>query len=112
MNTPSPQVWLNDRLWPQAEASIAVADRGFLLADGLFETIRITNGAPCHFAAHLRRLHEGCAVLALPPPRLAKGGTLADALQATLAANGIIHGSARLTWSRGAGPRGLLPSGS
>ncbi len=105
-----PFVWLNDRLVVQDDAHISATDRGFLLADGVFETVRVAHGGPCHLMAHLRRLQDGCAVLNLPPPAVVCSA-IGEAVQATIAANGIEHGSVRLTWTRGSGPRGLLPSG-
>lgn len=105
--TPSqPIVWLNGALVPLDQARISPADRGLLLADGLFETIQISDGQPRNLPAHLRRLAQGCDILGLAPPQ-----GIAEALNATLAANGINDGSARLTWTRGPGLRGLLPSG-
>jgi branched-chain amino acid aminotransferase len=105
-----PFIWLNDRLVVQDEAHISATDRGFLLADGVFETVRVAHGGPCHLMAHLRRLQDGCAVLNLPLPAVVCRA-IGEAVQATIAANGIDHGSVRLTWTRGSGPRGLLPSG-
>jgi len=102
----SATVWLNGRLRDIADAQIAPNDRGFLLADGLFETIRITNGQTPHLARHLARLAEGCAILRLPAPdrRL-----LAQAISDLLRATKLSDGSLRLTVTRGTGPRGLVP---
>jgi branched-chain amino acid aminotransferase len=104
---PPPIVWLNGALVPLDQAVISPADRGFLLADGLFETIQVTHGSPRNLPAHLRRLAVGCDVLGLAQPE-----NIPEALIATLHANGLSEGSARITWTRGAGPRGLLPAGT
>ncbi len=61
-------VWLNGRLLAAADAHIDIADRGFLLADGLFETMLAREGAIEHLDAHLARLAEGAAVLGIPIP--------------------------------------------
>jgi branched-chain amino acid aminotransferase len=103
-------LWLNGALIPAAEARIAPDDRGLLLGDGLFETIRVQAGAPRHLAAHLARLRRGAQVIGLPLPALDWPtldwpAVLAD----TLAANGLTEGSLRLTVTRGSGPRGLPP---
>jgi branched-chain amino acid aminotransferase/4-amino-4-deoxychorismate lyase len=85
---------------------IAAGDRGFTLGDGLFETVLAEAGVLAHLAAHLDRLAAGCAVLGLPEPDRAEAErrmrrALADAgLQDTRAA-------VRLTWTAGAGGRGL-----
>ena len=39
-------LWLNGNLVPAEEAQIDPRDRGFLLGDGVFETIRPQNGQP------------------------------------------------------------------
>jgi branched-chain amino acid aminotransferase len=97
---------LNGRLTEAATARIDPADRGFLLADGLFETLRAYAGRPFALDAHLARLSDGAAALDLPMPPTAE---LAAAVAETLQANGHREASIRITLTRGAGPRGLLP---
>ncbi|MCE2565326.1 aminotransferase class IV [Komagataeibacter sp. FNDCF1] len=99
-------VWLDGRLLSAAQARIDPADRGFLLGDGVFETMRVAGGRACHFARHMDRLAHGAAVLHMPPPDRA---TVAAGVQALLAACALVSGSLRLTLTRGTGPRGLLP---
>ena len=100
-------VWLNGRLLAVADARIAPDDRGLLLADGVFETIRLQDAAPCHLPAHLARLRTGAALLGIPIPHT--DAALAAALSATAAANRLADGALRLTLTRGPGPRGLSP---
>lgn len=100
-------VWLNGSLLSEADARIAPDDRGLLLADGVFETIRLQGAAPCHLPAHLKRLHIGAALLGIPIPHT--DATLAAALSATAAANRLANGILRLTLTRGPGLRGLSP---
>ncbi len=102
-----PIVWLDGRLVEAARARIDPADRGFLLADGLFETIRVAGGEAWRLDAHLARLFAGAEVLELPVP--VAGRALADAMAEVIAANGLAEGSLRLTLTRGPGPRGLVP---
>ena len=45
--------------------SIDADDRGFLLGDGLFETIRIYEGTPFRLESHLDRLRAGAAALGI-----------------------------------------------
>jgi len=42
-NRPS-TVWINGRLEPAGKALLTVADRGFQVGDGIFETIRVVGG--------------------------------------------------------------------
>ncbi len=103
----SPTVWLDGALTSEAIARIAPADRGLLLADGVFETIRIRAGSPMHWERHLRRLHAAAALLDIAMPH--SDPALHDALMALCADNQAADGSARLTLTRGPGPRGLAP---
>lgn len=100
-------VWLNGRLSAEDEARIAPADRGLLLGDGLFETLRVAGEHPVRLDRHLARLRAGAAVLGLPVPLDDAG--LAAAMAALLRRCGLEDASLRLTLTRGPGPRGLLP---
>ena len=97
--------WLNGA-WRE-EACVSAADRGFLLGDGLFETIYVEAGAATFLDEHLARLHAGLAELqiaaALPKNMDEVIGDLAHL-------NGLAHDAAsvRLTVTRGPGPRGLV----
>lgn len=81
-------------------------DRGFLLGDGLFETILAIAGRPRFLEQHLTRLARGCAVLGLTAPdeRVAR-----RAVDEALAAAGLdeVRAAVRLTWTAGSGGRGL-----
>ncbi|WP_284198602.1 aminotransferase class IV, partial [Azospirillum oryzae] len=100
-------IWLNGRLMPAEEARIDPADRGFTLGDGLFETIRIKDGALRHLPRHLDRLGAGSALLRLPLPH--DSVELTGAMAALIEATGVADGVLRLTLSRGTGARGVLP---
>tara|TARA_R110002072_G_scaffold727_21_gene5377 strand:+ start:1728 stop:2633 length:906 start_codon:yes stop_codon:yes gene_type:complete len=99
------QVYLAGRLIPLHDAAISVQDRGYTLGDGLFETLAIRQGQALHLTAHLDRLANGAAQLALPLP--ASATQMARQLTDLIAVNQIREGSARLTVSRGTGDRGL-----
>ena len=60
-------IHLNGRLMPASETRIAATDRGFLLGDGLFETLRVRDGRAVAVHRHLARLAEGLAFLGFPP---------------------------------------------
>ena len=100
------KIHLNGRLVDQAEARIDPLDRGLLLADGLFETLRAYTGHPFRLEAHLARLTAGARLLGIPLPTATE---LASSVGATLSANRLERASIRITVTRGTGPRGLLP---
>lgn len=98
-------VMLNGVLHAEDEARIAPGDRGFTLGDGLFETMRVKGGVIAREAAHLARLAAGARVIGLALPPLDLPGLAGQLLEA----NGLEDAVLRLTVSRGAGPRGVLP---
>ena len=98
------KLWLNGAIRDAARARIAADDRGFTLGDGVFETLRVQAGRILRPDAHLRRLRDGAAVLGIPVRH--GDESLLQAMAQTLAANGILDGSLRLTLSRGPAPRG------
>lgn len=53
---------------PLAEARVPVTDRGFLLGDGVFDTVRTCGGRPFLLGDHLDRLRRSCGALAMPTP--------------------------------------------
>lgn len=100
-------VWLNGE-FRDGGAAIDVADRGFLLGDGAFETLYVENGRPAFLGEHLARLHRGFAALKITPPE-----ALSEmrAIIARLAhENRFSEGraAARITVTRGPGGRGLV----
>ena len=80
---------------------IAQDDRGFLLGDGVFETMRVSGQRIRLTDAHRNRFEAACAALDLVcPARWADVET---------AAAGLADGTLRLTLTRGPGPRGIGP---
>jgi branched-subunit amino acid aminotransferase/4-amino-4-deoxychorismate lyase len=59
----SHDVILNGELVPQNEARISIDDRGFLLGDGAFETLRVYHGTPFLLDEHLGRLFASLRLL-------------------------------------------------
>ncbi|GBQ60229.1 aminotransferase class IV [Komagataeibacter swingsii] len=99
-------IWLNGRILPAGGAYVDTADRGFLLGDGVFETMRVAGGQIRYLDRHMNRLAQGAAAIMLPPPDPA---AIMAGIAALLDACGMETGSLRLTCTRGVGPRGLLP---
>jgi branched-chain amino acid aminotransferase len=103
-----PPLWLNGRLVEASAAQIAPSDRGFLLADGLFETIRVSAGALLWLGDHLARLHAGAALLGIPAPF--SDDAIAAGLRSLVEASGLADAAVRLTLTRGpSSRRGLWP---
>lgn len=103
------KVWLNGRLYPAHEARIDPRDRGFLLSDGVFETLLARGGGIVGLSEHLARMREGATLLGIPVSL--GNASIEAAARATLAANSLENEDAalRITLTRGTGLRGLLP---
>jgi branched-chain amino acid aminotransferase len=105
-----PVAWVDGRLQPADAPALPVADRAFLLGDGVFETLRVRRGMSIELDGHLRRLRAGLATLEIPLSW--SDADVAAAITATVAANAPADAAVRITVSRGApASRGLLPAG-
>jgi branched-chain amino acid aminotransferase len=105
--------FLDGRIVDQQSAGVALSDRGFTLADGVFETLRVRAGSAVDVQAHLERLAGAMECLAFPRlgnGDLGDGCDLARHLEETREANGMAEGVLRLTITRGRGVRGLAPA--
>jgi branched-chain amino acid aminotransferase len=102
-------LYLDGHLVEPEQARIDPRDRGFLLGDGLFETMRAERGRVPFLDRHLDRLEASAAILGIPLPQ--PRAALAAACLEVLQANGLTNciAAVRLTLSRGPGPRGLAP---
>lgn len=95
---------LNGKLVPEKTARISVLDRGFLLGEGIFETMRSYNSRVFGIDRHLRRLRKGAEALGLQLPSVAQLRSATDEL---LAANKLEQARVRLTITSGPGGPGI-----
>ncbi len=96
--------WLNG----QATESLPLPSRGFDFGDGLFETLRLSQGRLLLLEAHLARLADGLSRLKIPDCLPTSRSCLISAA-AELSAASIAHATLRLTVARGATGRGYRP---
>jgi branched-chain amino acid aminotransferase len=93
-------VWLNGALVPRGEARVSIFDAGFSLGDGVWEGIRLHQGALLFLDVHLDRLFEGARAIGLDVGMDRHGITAA--LRDTLRANAMVDGvHLRLMVTRG-----------
>ncbi len=102
-----PLIWLNGALIDSRDARIDPADRGFLLGDGVFETVRARAGSALHLPRHLARLRRGAHVLGIEP--VWNDTQIEEAVGAILATREDADAALRITLSRGPAARGVLP---
>ena len=82
-----------------SKSTISLYDAGFLLGDGLFETIRFQNGRLFQPEKHLKRLHSGLNIIQI---ELDKSNTeLISCLEEMVIRNDIRSGLLRLMITRG-----------
>lgn len=98
-------VFLNGQFLPAEQALVSASDRGFLLGDGVFETLRVCHGRPFRWAQHWQRLERGASLLRLALPS-ASDELRAQALE-LIRLNQLPEAVLRLQVTRGPGPRGL-----
>jgi branched-chain amino acid aminotransferase len=99
------RVWINGEMVDAHQATFPLADRGFTLGDGLFETMLWTGWEVRFFDAHMARLAQSAEALGLQLPcsvEAVKAGLNALAENAASSKAAL-----RLTLTRGNGPRGL-----
>ena len=99
-----PHTWVDGAVTDRVPAD----DRGLNYADGAFETLACEDGSIQCLSLHHRRLADAFEVLSFSDPVALATDTFEQA--AALLA-GVDHtGVARLTVTRGSGPRGYAPS--
>lgn len=96
--------FLNGKFVFDDQAMVSVSDRGFLYGDGLFETIRVTNGRPIRWNQHMERLQHGAGLLRLSIPYSVDA--LREFADELIRKNETPEAVLRLTVTRGIGPRG------
>ena len=108
MRTPAssfPVVYLDGVYLPAGEARVSVFDRGFLVADGVFETLVVLQGVPLDLPAHLDRLARSARFMEIALPSGSEG--LRRVVERMLLLNDLARRSAvpaalRITLTRGA----------
>ena len=103
-------VFLNGDFLPEGDAVVSLNDRGFLLGDGLFETLRVAHGKPFRLAQHLERLHRGAdfCKIKLPWPSREIQTFAAQLIEQNNLPDAIL----RVTLTRGPGLRGYSANGA
>ena len=100
-------VFLNNEIISDEKPYIYIKDRGFLLGDGIFETIKVQNGQIVFFDEHYRRLENSAKFLSIPMPY--SQSSLKESCTTLIKKNNLYDSSAamRITLTRGIGLRGI-----
>ena len=92
-------VYVNGEYLPETEAKISIFDRGFLMADGVYEVTSVLGGKLIDFDGHAKRLERSLGELDMAAPV-----TMDDLLEIhrqLVARNGITDGLVYLQITRG-----------
>lgn len=91
------------------QASVSALDRGLAFGDGLFETVRVSNGMLVLKSGHLARLQLGLERLsiAVTTPQIE---AQLEQLLSLAAEQDLVDGVIKLIVTRGAGGRGYAPA--
>lgn len=98
-------LWYRNEIHTSTVARFDLADRGLLLGDGLFDTLLVHKSKPHQLERHADRLAIGAAALGIDIGR----EIIVQAVLALAGAAAPQSLAIRVTVTRGAGPRGLLP---
>ena len=97
-------IWVNGERMRDDGPHVSARDRGLLLSDGVFETMRAHGSTVFRIERHLARLSHGLRTLQIPEP-----ADLRAWLDAALRASDLRDARVRLTVTRGVGQPGLAP---
>ena len=61
-------VYLNGEYLPETEARVSIFDRGFLMADGVYEVVSVLGGKLLDFDGHMARLKRSLGELSMKNP--------------------------------------------
>ena len=61
-------VYVNGDYLPEGEAKVSIFDRGFLMADGVYEVTSVLDGKLIDFDGHIRRLERSLTELEMTCP--------------------------------------------
>lgn len=93
-------IYVDGQIVPKAEAKISVFDSGFMLGDGVWEGLRLYNGAWAFLDEHIGRLFEAAKAIDLDVKMTPD--QVVEALEDTRKANKMTHDAhARLMVTRG-----------
>jgi len=92
-------VFVNGSYLPEDQATVSVFDRGFLMADGVYEVTSVLDGKLIDFDGHTRRLHRSLDELDMQAP--CSDDELLEMHRELIRLNGIDQGMIYLQVTRG-----------
>jgi len=95
-------VYVNGEYLPEDQAKVSIFDRGFLMADGVYEVTCVLDGKLVDFSGHARRLLRSLGELDMASP--VEMDELLEIHRQLVTRNGVDEGMIYLQITRGARP--------
>ncbi|HAV08809.1 MAG TPA: D-amino acid aminotransferase [Rhodobacteraceae bacterium] len=92
-------VYVNGAYLPETEATVSIFDRGFLMADGVYEVTSVLGGKLIDFGGHIVRLHRSLTELDMATP--CTDAELLEIHRELVTRNEIVDGMIYLQVTRG-----------
>jgi D-alanine transaminase len=99
-------VYVNGEYLPEEDAKISVFDRGFLMADAVYEVTAVIGGKLCDYPGHAARLHRSLSELEMSLH--VTDDELLDIHREMIRRNGLDEGGVYLQVTRGAADRDFV----
>ncbi len=99
-------VYVNGDYLPAAQAKISVFDRGFLMADAVYEVSAVIDGRLVDYPGHMARLHRSLEALKMAAP--VADAELLEIHRELIRRNGLTEGLVYLQVTRGAADRDFV----
>ncbi|HUF87032.1 MAG TPA: D-amino-acid transaminase [Thermohalobaculum sp.] len=99
-------VYVNGDYLPEEEAKISVFDRGFLMADAVYEVTSVLGGRLADYAGHVARLHRSLGELQMAAP--VSDEELLEIHRELVRRNDLDEGMVYLQVTRGAADRDFI----
>jgi len=99
-------VYVNGEYLPEEEAKVSVFDRGFLMADAVYEVCSVLDGKLLEFEGHIARLHRSLNELKMAEP--CSDEELLEIHRELVKRNDVQEGGVYLQVTRGAADRDFV----
>jgi D-alanine transaminase len=99
-------VFVNGEYLPEAEATVSIFDRGFLMADAVYEVVSVLDGKLLEFSGHIKRLERSLNELGMGKPK--DFDNLLDIHRELVARNNVQEGGIYLQITRGVADRDFV----
>ncbi len=96
-------VFVNGEYLPEDQATVSIFDRGFLMADAVYEVTSVLDGKLLEFAGHLKRLERSLSELDMAKPK--DFDNLLEIHRELVARNNVQEGGIYLQITRGVADR-------